>query len=197
MRLLFVVLLLLQTSTPIPVEQEPRHKIVYADARMRVLDVSIPPGDTTLEHMHYHDLATVCLECAPTRSKPQAGEFGDVRSRAVATSQATEYTAKPSAHTVVNLSKTEKYHLLAVENLNIGGSPGGAARGLKPTSETAAFRFYEYSLQPGEMAPPHTHAAPAVSITVESRTWKVVPTGQPHTVIGASAPTRIVEIEVK
>ena len=51
----------------IPVIDEPRHRVVYEDARVRVLDVRVPPGDVTLEHGHDRDLATVYL--APSSSR--------------------------------------------------------------------------------------------------------------------------------
>jgi len=45
------------------VSQEPRHHVVFANAQFHVLDVNIPPGDTSLDHRHEFDLATVSM-CA-------------------------------------------------------------------------------------------------------------------------------------
>lgn len=36
----------------VPVEQEPRHHLEFANESLRVISPQIPPGDTTLEHVH-------------------------------------------------------------------------------------------------------------------------------------------------
>jgi hypothetical protein len=164
---------------------------------MRVIDVVVPPGETTLEHMHVHDFATVCVECAPTRSRPQNGEFGPVRPRAVGSVNVTEYTLTPAAHAVANLSDTENYHLLGVENLKVGQSKGGSARDLAVTQETTGFRIYEYVLGARERGPRHRHAGPGVSITTESRTWQIIEPNTAHMVGAGASATGIVEIELK
>ena len=81
----------------VPVEQEPRHTTRFLDADMRVLEVNIPAGDTSLEHMHRHDIATVCLECAVTLTRPAGGEWSGARTRAAASAQVTSAKVKPPA----------------------------------------------------------------------------------------------------
>ena len=41
-----------QTPAPVPVSQEPRHHNVFENEWVRVLDVRIPPGDTSFFHKH-------------------------------------------------------------------------------------------------------------------------------------------------
>ena len=119
MRALLIAAVLLEQA-PIPVEQEPRHKVVYADARLRILDVTIPFGETTLDHAHRYDLATVCVECADTQSREPGGDWGPVRRRERGSWQVTEYRGHPGAHAVRTIAPGS-YHLIAVENLGDGG----------------------------------------------------------------------------
>ena len=184
-RLLLALAVLLAQASPVPVDQEPRHKVRFADSAMRVLDVDIPPGVTTLEHMHVHDMATVCLECARTLTKPPGGEWSGVRTREVGSVNVTQYTAKPDAHTVRNIEDSTHYHLVAVENLRPGG-----------------FTIREVTLAPGERLPGHTHQRPAVLVRVGDTTFEraveIVTPGIVHGVAaGNAAPLRIVEIELK
>jgi quercetin dioxygenase-like cupin family protein len=182
--LLALVVLLAQGS--VPVEQEPRHKVRFADAAMRVLDVDIPAGDTTLEHRHVYDIATVCLECAATRTKAPGGEWSGVRTRTLGSVNVTKYREKPDAHTVQNLETTSgvRYHLVAVENLGPGG-----------------FEIREITLKPNEDLAPHRHDRPTVLVRPGAVTFdravEIVKPGQLHGVDNGNAPMGIVEIEVR
>jgi quercetin dioxygenase-like cupin family protein len=183
-RLLLALAMFLAQGS-VPVEQEPRHTVRFADSAMRVLDVDIPPGDTTLEHRHVHDIATVCLECARTLTKAPGGEWSDVRTREVGSVNVTEYTAKPGAHTVRNIETTLHYHLVAVENLRPGG-----------------FDVREITLAPGERLPAHRHARAAVMVRTNATTFagavEIIKAGESHqSVNSGSAPVRLVEIELK
>src|SRR5688500_11439288 len=111
MRFILLPLALLFVQAPVPVEQEPRHTVRFADAAMRVLEVDSPAGDTARDHMHRYDIATVCLECSPTLTRAPGEEWSGVRTRAVGSANATACTARPSSHTVRNVGK-ERYHLI-------------------------------------------------------------------------------------
>lgn len=41
-----------QLSAQMPVSKEPRHKVVFENNKIRVLNVILPPGDTTFYHVH-------------------------------------------------------------------------------------------------------------------------------------------------
>jgi quercetin dioxygenase-like cupin family protein len=184
LRLLLATAVLLGQAS-VPVEQEPRHHVRYADASMRVLEVDIPAGDTTLEHRHVHDIATVCLQCAATRTKPPGGEWSGVRTRVVGSVNVTEYTAKPDAHTVQNLETgTTRYHLVAVENLGPGG-----------------FQIREMTLAPNEDLAPHRHERPTVVVkpgaVTFARAVEILKPGTLHSIDNGNAPMAVVEIEVK
>ena len=46
-------------DAPIPVDQEPRHKLVLKNDYVEVLHLSLPVGERTLYHTHAHDRASI------------------------------------------------------------------------------------------------------------------------------------------
>lgn len=53
--LLFIAILFIiysQLLAQMPVSKEPRHKVVFENSKVRVLNVTLPPGDTTFYHIH-------------------------------------------------------------------------------------------------------------------------------------------------
>ena len=50
--LLFFVLYSIASIAQVPVNKEPRHHVVFENDRFRILNVLIPPGDTTQYHVH-------------------------------------------------------------------------------------------------------------------------------------------------
>src|SRR5215212_1589089 len=51
-------------AVAVPVYQEPRHRPVYQNHYVRVLDVRVPAGDTTAYHVHAHRYAGVVISGA-------------------------------------------------------------------------------------------------------------------------------------
>ncbi len=48
-------------QTRVPIEQEPRHRIVFENKQVRIYDALIPPGDLTLFHTHSVDNISVVV----------------------------------------------------------------------------------------------------------------------------------------
>ncbi len=198
---------------PIPVDREPRHRVVFATPGLRVLEVNISARDTTLEHRHDFDLATVNIENGPTRTRDRGSEWGGVRPRTIGGVNFNEYTGKPLAH-VVQTVDDRTYRLTGVENLRMGGwttTPAVTGEYVTVTGESRAFRAYELRLPEGASVT-HTHPVPVLVTVVDggvrvvadgtvrmlevSGAWSVVDAGRPHAVT-ASAAARVVEIEVR
>jgi hypothetical protein len=114
--LAFVVSASVHAQTPIAVELESHHKPVFADQSLRILDVVVPEGETTLDHTHQYDIATVCIECAVTRNRVLGETWGEIRKREVGGITFAEYSGKPAAHAIRNVGEGF-FHLIAVENL--------------------------------------------------------------------------------
>lgn len=103
-------------SAQIPVEQEPHHKILFKNEYVRIIDLHIAPGDTTL--IHTHDAASVVVFLSSStfgiQNEGQSpGETavnpGDLIYRA--------YDEKPVVHTVWNPGKS-MFHCLVIELVN-------------------------------------------------------------------------------
>jgi quercetin dioxygenase-like cupin family protein len=223
MRVLRVLVLALvavpAAAQVIPVDQEPRHRIVFADEALRVLEVRIPAGDTTLEHRHDNDLATVNLENGRTRTRNSGADWGTPRVRMPGEVTVNEYSGRPTAHVVQNIDLIP-YRLVGVENLRPESWSQGApitAPGTRVLNESRAFRVYEVRMDGAVGETRHVHDVPVMlalidgSVTVAGDNpqlgqplttpgqWAVVPAGQPHTVRKAEGAEegRLIEIEVR
>src|SRR5215813_11105456 len=62
-------------SEPVPVEQEPHHKVVYQNQYVRMLDVQVGPGESTLFHTHSHDNIAVRLTDAQLQNQNYGKEW--------------------------------------------------------------------------------------------------------------------------
>ena len=54
---------------PVPIEQEPRHKLVFENDILRIFDARIPVGDVSLFHTHSFDSVFVCIDGAEIQSE--------------------------------------------------------------------------------------------------------------------------------
>lgn len=109
-----------------PVREEPRHKPVLQNYYFRLLDVWLPPGDTTMFHIHATPSLFVILESARTRSQIQGQEWRDDR---YAESQVwyRSFADESLVHRVLN-ADSKPFHVNDIEILNRFDS----ARGLTP-----------------------------------------------------------------
>jgi len=193
----------------VPVEKEPRHRLVFENESLVVLEPQIPAGDTTLEHLHAHDDATICIHGSSVRAKPPGGEWSNAGAVCMpGRIGLTEYTGNPRAHTVQNVG-SDVYHLALVENLRSSGWTSYdplAVDGLKVVRESRSFRIYEAQLS-GSSVPVHSHKVPTVVILVSGEVTAgallnqpgqstFIPAGQDHQIV-AQGDAHVVEIEVR
>jgi quercetin dioxygenase-like cupin family protein len=204
-------------AEPVPIEQDPQHTIIFSDSSLRVLEVRVPEGMETLDHMHRYDIATVCIDCAQTRTRLPGQPYGDIRPRKAGGFLIAEYAGKPAAHAVKNVG-TGLYRLIAVENVRVSGwttsAPLPIQAGTVIAQESRAFRVYDVNLEPGKPTLQHTHTSPTVVVLdkgdvthgsgKESKhlakpgQWILVTAGSSHTISAqGSAPAHLVEIEVR
>ena len=125
--LLVVLALAAAVVAQVPVNQEPHHRVVYENADLRVLDVNVPVGDSTLDHRHERDIVTVSMTGGTrTRLTSPGQPAGAIRPpRPLADATVAEYAGKPDSHKVENVGDSP-YQLFAVENLQArsAGPPG-------------------------------------------------------------------------
>lgn len=204
-------------AEPVPIEQDHHHKIVFSDQALRVLEVRVPQGEETLDHMHRYDITTVCIDCAQTRTRLPGQPYGEIRPRKAGGFLIAEYAGKPAAHAVKNVG-TGLYRLVGVENVRLSGwttaTPLAEQAGTVLSQESRAFRVYDVQAEPGKAPTQHTHPSPtvvvldkgdvAVGIGKDSKhlakpgEWMLVPAGRQHTITSqGEAASHLVEIEVR
>lgn len=126
MRLPSLIRLLLALHPPlaaaqeaVPMHQEPRHRLVRETPTVRIMDVQIPPGDTTL--FHRHQFATVYLDLSrsPTDVQLEGGQWaGNPRTAPTrrlvgSVTVDSSYVSDPFTHRVANIG-TSLFRLIAV-----------------------------------------------------------------------------------
>jgi hypothetical protein len=104
-------------DAPVPLAGEPRHHVVFESASMRIHDIQIPPGDTTLYHTHDTAILYVPIAASQTRSQVLGAEWSG-GGAAAATAPRPEparpgkvnsvvtYVEKPFTHRVNNVGTT-------------------------------------------------------------------------------------------
>jgi hypothetical protein len=116
----FAIYLLLNVicRAQIPVSQEPRHHKILENDHVRLLDVHIPPGDTSQIHIHATPSVFVVLNNVKTGSQVISEEdhsnspiphFGNIWFEG--------FYEKPRIHRVWNSDKTE-FHVMDIELTN-------------------------------------------------------------------------------
>jgi len=170
-------------AAQVPVTQEPRHRVVFENAQFRILDVNIPAGDTTLDHSHDRDIATVSMSSgADTRGQSPGQPWSPVRPRRpLGNAGVTEYAGKPGSHRIENVGATP-YQLFAVENLRPGNWSASApltAAGTTLAIEGRAFRVYDVRLVPTLSQTSHVHRAASIAVLVSGQAISEGAEGKP------------------
>lgn len=132
MRRCIVLLLLVNGSrafaqAPVPMHEEPRHRLVLAYQQVRVMDVKIRPGDTTLFHVHDVPALYVAVSVAPVDIQLLNGRWGGTHPAADPGRKPgdvnvdTSYVRQPLTHRVANVG-SQLFNLIAITNST--ASPG-------------------------------------------------------------------------
>lgn len=136
----------------VEVRDEPRHRRRFEDSLVRVYDVSIPAGDTTLYHRHTEDTFYVAVNEATVRDRTW-GEEGERTGTAAAGSLLCRpHKTRPLIHEVHNLGPGDM-RLIGAE---IKGRPPVTsdqplvAPGHTLSLERDQLRAYELELAPGQ-----------------------------------------------
>lgn len=141
-----------ETATWVEVRDEPRHRRRFETDLVRVYDVEIPPGDTTLYHRHTEDTFYVAVNEATVRDRTW-GEEGERTGTAPAGSLLCRpHRSRPLIHEVHNLGPGAM-RLIGAEIKT--DPPVTAAAALEAPGHTLSLerdrlRAYEVALEPGE-----------------------------------------------
>jgi quercetin dioxygenase-like cupin family protein len=204
-----------RAQTPVPVEQESHHHVVWKNEFVEVIHVVLPAGESTLFHTHSRDRVAVDLTSTTLsfqtlnerEGQPEPSIPGDISARANADA--------PYTHRLRNLG-TKTFEVIDVEFLQRPEHPSEKAAATV-VAENPSARVYKWSLAAGGATPAHSHENPYVLLAVTSLQLKTTPadgsssieevkagdcrwvnTKAVHTLKNAgSAEGQIVEIEMK
>ncbi len=203
--------------TVVPVHGEPRHRLVYDDNRFRILDIEIPPGDTTLFHTHARPILYVGIGASVTNSQPFGDRWGTVtdtlpRLAVGRVTMTLGYQAQPLTHRVATVG-SGVFRLIAVQHERRGS---GASSTLPGTleSENEWFRVSRLVLDGARPTVDLTTRNPVVAVQVTDGQagirraggaaalgspgrWAVVDADRTVTLTGGSGPVTLVLIEVR
>lgn len=173
----------------VPVFQEPRHHVVVDTPALRILDIQIPPGETTLYHRH--DSAMLYVPIASSRTRNQnlgedwtgggaapAADAAPVPARPGRVTAPANYLDKGQTHRVNNIGST-LFRLVGIANMTPGDTTAGAAPTAgKPELENRWYCAERLVIAPGTSLPVPPHAGLVVIVmqtpgtaAVDGPTW--------------------------
>ncbi len=136
----------------VPVHEEPRHHLVFQNTEVRMLNVLIPPGDTSLYHIHTTPSVFIFFTSTTTGSQLQGKTASSGKS--AAGHILFENLAAPNirVHRVWNLDK-DTFHVMDIELLSKDTGflqEPLSLPDLKLEIDTAWVRAYRLSLSKGK-----------------------------------------------
>ncbi len=138
------------------VYQEPRHRVVVDIGDIKLMDIQIQPGDTTLNHTHDSPILYTFISSG---TGPSGGRV----------SSTTTYIEEPFTHQVSN-DGTQLFRIIAMSHYGSGepGEVNSRPEGLsgEPQLENPWFRSYRLELAPGESTPVQRHRHISVVVQV-------------------------------
>jgi hypothetical protein len=114
--LLLIISFSITAFSQVPVREEPRHKPVLQNKYIRLLDVWLPAGDTTMYHIHSTPSLFVVLTNTLTASQTSGGQWVSDRSNAGKTWYRS-FVNDTLVHRVANID-TAAFHVNDIEILS-------------------------------------------------------------------------------
>jgi quercetin dioxygenase-like cupin family protein len=103
-------------ADPVAVEQEPHHHVVFENQYVRVLDVIVKPGETTLFHRHSLDNVAVQLSDGTIKRQSPGEDWVTSTPSTEGSASFIAGTRKPYVHRIANIG-TSDFHVMDVEIL--------------------------------------------------------------------------------
>jgi predicted metal-dependent enzyme (double-stranded beta helix superfamily) len=142
------------TGAVIDIQNEPHHHVVFENSLIRILEVTIEPGTSTLFHRHSRDNFAVYLADVTTANQPEGQPQPDSAPHAAGSIGFAAGDAKPYVHRVVNTGSSA-VHLLDVELKLAADHRTGSASSAAPVPiDNDRIRGYTISLGAGQSSAP-------------------------------------------
>src|SRR5262245_10501713 len=141
------------------VNEDLSHKRLLFTAHLRMFDVTVAPGDSTIDHSHDHDLVTVAVGQATLRTRASGGDWSGPRPVAPGAVDVASYTGTPAVHRIENVGTTP-YRAFAIENLRDAKWTTPqliTAPGTTLLEQSRSFAVYEVRLNGSASKTSHVH----------------------------------------
>jgi quercetin dioxygenase-like cupin family protein len=175
----------------VPVEQEPRHRLVFANDFVRIIDAVFPPGYVSQPHTHFYDNVAVIIQSGRDDAQGQSRVGFAGFSRGSYTHVVTNPTAGQMRFIAVELRAPEK---------------GAGDETPQPSHTTvlsnSKVRISRVRLDAGQSVSDHQHPGGYVSIVVRGTegagAWRWHPAGEAASTLDAGKNAlELVEVEPK
>ncbi len=165
-------------QAPVEISGETHHHPKFENEFVRVWDVTVPAGDTTLWHVHRNDNVVVTLgearlriETAGAAPGESLWKFGEVR-----------FGKATYVHRAMNVGITP-FHNFTIELLKLPtGAPAPSIPKepivRTPVLENERVRAFELTLEPGQSTSMHTHVLPGLAIALTPGNIEVTTEGK-------------------
>lgn len=200
------------------VNEDPSHKRLLFTAHLRMFDVTVAPGSSTLDHSHDHDVVTVAVGQATLRTRASGGDWSDPRPVASGAVDVASYTGASAVHQIENVGTTP-YRAFAIENLRDAKWTTPqliTAPGTTLLEQSRSFAVYDVKLNGAAPKTSHVHQMPTVvmlmagSVEVQGGggesvfrmetpgRWILSQWDQPHTLtLVGTGDVHVVEVEAR
>ena len=145
----------------IPVYDEPKHRLVFENDDVMILDVNLPPGYTSLYHQHVLDVLYVTVSGTEVWAQPLGGDrrYADVATGDLRFSS--DNHPLPHIHRVGNVGSAS-FHVIGVGVKSAGGQHRqppleGDIHGMEKVDDKPHASVYRIRLLPGEHTGSHRH----------------------------------------
>jgi hypothetical protein len=164
----FIALLLANSiAAQVPVREEPRHKVALVNDYIRLLDVRIQPGDTSL--FHVHQIPSFFIPLSTTRIGSQMkGQGPRESSFPIDSTWYNGFENGPLIHRVWD-DDTNVLHVIDLELLATKNSilPSNIELPLKIDFENDKLRVYKFRVEAGQFIPLPILKTPMLLICVD------------------------------
>ena len=205
-------------SEPVSINNEAHHKRLLYTNELRLWDVTLPAGQSTVPFRHEYDVATVVIGEGTLNIQRNGEPLSAASPNTRGTVTVAEHTGAAATYRIENTG-TPDYRAFEVENMREGSWPPAqlfTAPGSSVLKESRAFTIYDVVLKAGSPEVMHNHTGATVIVilggTLEQAgiggtdpvrisqlgQWLPLPRFQPHALrpIG-STDAHAIEIEVR
>lgn len=167
-------------TAPVPLEDEPHHRLLLKNDYVEIFRTTVAPGDRTLFHIHSHDGAGVTLVPRTTTETLLGKPEGPPTTFHAGEVFAPSRVSGPVTHQVHNVGSGAMDDIY-VELLQRPAQPSATAAA-PVAAENASARVYSWTLAPGAVSAMHTHERPYLIVSVTAMQLKMkAPDGQSFT----------------